>query len=294
MRAVLAPILCAPLLLVAGCTALVAVDPYTFDVDPCGPRPTICPSTGRTYTFVLRSVDVPIAGPANRRDGFDFDGTNDPICDQQDFVSPDGTTGIDNSMATIFELYESLTGDDLHARASADAIAGHTRLIVFENVDDPIEDDCVVITQRDVVLPVGVTTADLDRDGDGLLDAGLTFDYLSPASRDPVACLRDGVLHGRFPPSYGLLPGTTAEGAIDRGRFEMPFDESASHPALVGGSFRVEELRGSLPDAVVEFIDLHADLDPSSRSARDCGSISFGMYAELVPANLGVLRMPTP
>ena len=290
MRALPSSALLAALVL-SSCSLAVDVDDYTFDVSPCGPRPPSC-SGGREIAFALSSLVLPSIDGEGRRDGFDFDGTDATICGRGDFDAPDGRIGVDNGLVEVLELYQELAGVDLRADAERAIVeGGPIQLLVLSGVDDPMNDDCIEVTRRAALRPAGIEIEDLDTDGDGVLDEGLTFDYLTPTDRDPVACSIDGVLHARFPTSFSVIYGTTVEANVDRGRLRMPLDHpDAPTDAMVGGSVRIADLVGGLPDAVVEFIDLRADLDPSSRAANDCGSISFGFGGRFVPATIGMLR----
>jgi hypothetical protein len=278
-------------LLLAGCSLTVDVEDYTFEEDPCGPRPPAC-TGGRELAFAIRRIDVPAVNAEGRRDGFDLDGTDTAICNRRDQVAPDGRTGIDNELASVIELYEDLTEFDAGAENERQTISGGPiDLIVLGAVDDLANDDCVEVSRRRALLPEGTELADLDADGDGRLDAGLTFDYTTPAERDPVACSVGGTLHARFSSVVAVLPGTTYEATVDRGRMRLDVS-GAEGPseAMIGGSFRIADLERQFPPAVAEFIARRADLDPSSRTANDCRSISFGIVGTLVPATLGVLR----
>lgn len=276
-------------LLLASCTAITNVDDFTFETEPCGPRPASC-TGGREVAFAVRGFSITRLDAMGRREGFDLDGTDAPICDRTDFVSPDGTTGVDNDLAVLFEMYEELMGVDLQAQSRQAAISGGpVQVVVLSHVDDLANDDCIEVTRRTVVLPAGVTLADLDVDHDGLLDANLTFDYQTPDDRDPVACTTMGVVHARFPSTLFVLPGTTSEIRVDRVRMTLRVNETSPGTGLVGGSIRVDDLTTGLPRAVVEYIRTQADLDPSSRTARDCTSVSFALGLETVPVHLGML-----
>lgn len=275
------------LVLATGCTSLVSVDQYSFDVDPCPPQPRECEG-GREVAFVVRSSDVARADAEERRDGFDLDGTDAPICGQRDHIAPDGRTAIDNQMAGILELYEDIAGMSFREHAEAQILAGENiQLVVLSHVDDLEHDDCIEVTQRTGLFPQDVSS--VDADGDGLLDPGLTLDYLPARGHDASACIVDGVVHGRFPPLVDTLAGTTIEATVDRGRLRMPITPEGSIGALLGGSIRISELT-ALPPAVIEFLRPRADLDPSSLAARDCSSISFGVLLDLVPCVLGERR----
>ena len=57
----------------------------------------------------------------------------------------------------------------------------------------------------------------------------------------------------------------------------------------MGGALSVDGLEDGLAPEFVELLRGRADIRPSSPTARDCGSISFGLVFEGVPAGV-VLR----
>ncbi len=282
---------CAALLASIGsCSATVDVSDFSFDTSPCGPRPPSC-SGGREVVYAIHWVDIPRRDAEGRRDGFDLDGTADPICGPIDFVAPDGRTGIDQQMAELLELLEDLgetnTREEAErAAASGDAVA----LVVISNVDDATNDDCVEVTERTAILPEGVTPEMLDANHDGLLDRELTFDYSSAHEHDPVACIVDGTLHARFPPTARTsFLGVGTEVTVYRGRILLGLEREEG---LIGGALRIDELTG-LDETSLRVLRQAADLEPSSRDADDCASVSFALQMGVVPAHLGTLR-PTP
>lgn len=272
--------------LLGSCASLVDVDRYEFDDDPCGPRPPMCVG-GREVAFVVRRSELPRLDAMGRRDGFDLDGTADAICGHRDLTAPDGREGVDNQLAPILELYEELTMATLPEVSARSVVAGEDlQLIVLSHVDDLQDDDCVSVARRPATLPAGTRIEELDQDGDGLLDPNLTFDFGGARGYDDTACIHDGLVEARFLPIFDNLPGTELEGIVERGRLRMRVSTDQPNGALLGGSVRLADLE-SLPSAVAEFLRPRADLAPSSRSARDCSAISFGIYLDLVPCALG-------
>jgi hypothetical protein len=279
--------LCASVaLLLGGCASIVDIDHYGFDEDPCGPRPSSCVG-GREVAFVVRRSELPRLDEMGRRDGFDLDGTGDAVCGHRDLTAPDGRDGIDNQMTEILELYEQLAMVSLPTASARSVLAAEDlQLIILSHVDDLRNDDCVSVARRPGTLPAGTTLEELDQDGDGLLDPDLTFDVGGARGYDDTACIRDGLVEARFLPIYDTLPGTEIEGIVERGRLRMNLATEQPYSALLGGSVRLADL-DSLPVAVTEFLRPRADLEPSSRSARDCSAISFGIYLDLAPCTLG-------
>ncbi len=277
-----------------SCTALTRFDDLAFDDDPCPPPPPEGCAGGRTLVYVGRGIRLNRADAEGRRDGFDLDATADPICGEDDVVSPAGETGIDTNLSSMLEAYEQLEGIDLEALVRAQARRGEQLgLLVFAHIDSTANDDCVEVAQRSALLVPGTSQADLDRDGDGRLDAGLTLDYLAASQTSTSACIVDGVLHARFASQSGIIPGSTLEARAHDARVRMvvPADGDTAFP-LLGGSVEVDEVSGGLPPPVADYLRLRADIHPSRRGADDCDRISFAMSIEMVPAVLGSLRSP--
>ncbi|MBX7194897.1 MAG: hypothetical protein K1X94_22785 [Sandaracinaceae bacterium] len=273
---------------VSSCSATVDVSEFTFDTSPCGPRPPSCAGGGEQRVYAIHWVDIPRRDAEGRRDGFDLDGTSAPICGPIDFVAPDGRTGIDQQMAELLELLEDLGGTNTRDEAERSAASGNAvALVVISNVDDAENDDCVEVTERTAILPDGVTPEMLDVDHDGLLDRDVMFDFSSAHEHDPVACIVDGTLHARFPPTArASFVGMGSEVTVYRGRLRLSLD---TEEGLLGGALRIDELTG-LDETSLRVLRQAADLEPSARDADDCASVSFALQMGVVPARLGSLR----
>jgi hypothetical protein len=279
---------CIAVLAFTGCTQLVEVDDYTFDRDPCGPRPETCPAGGESLTFVIAGSDIPRTDEAGRRNGFDLDGTSDAICGQPDLTDRDGVRGVDNQLAIVLELYESLAGLDLAADNRAAYTRGEMLTLYFLDDYDGPDDDCFEVSYREARLPDGVDIADLDADLDGELDPGLTWNYGPPLFRSPTSCSIDGVIHAHFLDSVVGFLGVGGEVSTQRGRVEMSIDEGGDRVhGMIGGALRLVDLNDGLPAEVVEFLRPRADIYPSIRDAYDCASISFAIDFEAIPALRG-------
>lgn len=272
----------------SGCTQVVDVGGYTFDSNPCGPRPPSCGAGGTQRAYLVVQFDVPRADGEGRRDGFDFDGTDERICRQADFTSPSGVTGIDNQLATAFESLEMLTMTNVAEQSRARYLEGmDLSLILMGNLDDPNQDDCVTFSYHSARVPRDVPMPyDLDADDDGEVDANRTFDYLPAVLSDDTACIIDGVLHARVGSGRLHVAGLEGDLVVDQTRAEIPLSETRIEGLMLGGGVRLDELAG-FPPEVVEFLRGRADLSPSSRTANDCSSISFAAIMDAVPAVLG-------
>jgi hypothetical protein len=281
--------------LLPGCTRLVDVDGYAFEENPCGEPSAPCEG-GRNLTYVIVDGDAARAADG-MGDGFDLDGTADPVCRQPDLVAPDGTPGIDNQVGTLIEVYERLLMVDLHQQ-TVDRINSGVNLQVVElaNVDDLREDECVEVTVRRAFLPEGVTPEMLDDDMDGEIDPGQLFDVTLPSGFDENGCIRDGVVHGRFGRSSGFVPlQTEVEVTVTRSRVRARISEERLTAGLQGGALDVAEtvdsvMRTTGADIRV-YIEPLADLDPDPDRPR-CRSLSYALTFEAVPARVGITRPP--
>lgn len=271
-------------LLASGCTQVVRVDGYTFDDEPCGPRPRTCVPGGPEQTWVAVTGGFGRSDAAGRRLGMDLDGTSDAICGQGDFVDPSGATGIDDQLSFFVENGERLGGLD-HWAEYREAVAGGSEaaLMFIEGVDGP-DDDCVYVTFRRGRPPSDLAQV-FDADADGELDAGIVYDYTTPDLGADRACVIDGTLHARFPDGEISTPFGPA--FVRDVRFRAALDpDRLEHGVFVGG-VPVSELARLLPAEVAEIARLSADLEPSSRDAFDCQSISATVTRAYVPAVRG-------
>lgn len=267
-----------------GCAQIVTFDEYTYDVDPCGPPPVSCDS-GNELAYVLTSFDVARAR-AGRRDGFDLDATEEPICGQNDWTSPRGEAGIDNQLSGIIELYESLEGVNVGETAQADFLRGEGLVVIaLRGVDSLENDDCVDLSSRTARVPSSLPLSSLDVDGDGVLDANLPFEVEAARFRDASACIIDGVIHARFGNALAIAPGLTGEIMGERLRARMAISSSGID-GVIGGALSLDGFGASVPEEIVEFLRGRADIGPSSPTARDCQSISFGVVFEGLPATI--------
>jgi hypothetical protein len=273
-----------------SCSTLVDVDEYAFDESPCGPRPPACEPGGAERVYAIQWVDIPRLDSEGRRDGFDLDGTEDAICNARDFVAPDGRRGIDQQMAGLLEVLENASGQNTRVDSGAAAARGEdVGLIVISGLDDEENDPCVEVTQRSAYLPAGTTVESLDRERDNLLDENVTFDYGTARERDPVACIVDGTLYARFPPTTRVSPVGGGEVTAYRGRMRMGIAGEGAQSGLFGGSLHVDELP-MIDETALRVLRQAADLEPSARGVSDCQGISFALIMQAVPARLGALR----
>ncbi len=281
---------CASILfLLAGCTEVIDVDHYSFDINPCEELPVReCGDTGEEFSYIIVDSDI-TRSMDGQLDGFDLDGTNRTVCGQRDFVSPSGVEGIDNQIAGLVVTFENLTGTNVRDSTRMNLLAGtNLQLIRVRNIDDFSNDSCITLEHRRAYLPEGTSTADLDANLDGEIDAGLMFDYRVPSTAsDSSACIIDGVVHARFSDSMGLLPFLQGEYTSQRGRLRLPITRDQLGPGTFGGSGRLDDIATLFADQaeVLDFVRTRADLD---ETAEGCISISYAIVLRGAPAELGL------
>jgi hypothetical protein len=269
----------------AGCAQIVTFDEYTYDIDPCGSQPPEC-ETGNDLAYITTVLDLAREGTGNTRDGFDLDATSEAICGQRDLISPSGVSGVDNQLAPIVELYESLEGVNVGSQLREAFLRGEgLTLIRLRGVDSLENDACVDVSSRTARLPASEPLSSLDSNGDGLIDPSVAFEVEAPTMRDATGCIINGVLHARFPPVPTVIPGIAGEVIAERQRMRASISTSSIQGAL-GGALSVDGLIGGVPPEIVEFLRGRADISPSSPTARDCESISFGVVFDGVPASV--------
>jgi hypothetical protein len=127
-----------------------------------------------------------------------------------------------------------------------------------------------------------------------VIDADLTLDYEVADLRDSNACIVDGVVHARFPPTVAGFP-LGGELMTERARSRLPLVETAPgryeiRGGTFGGSVRPGDLVGTLDPTILDFVMTRADLDPrvTETGTTVCESISYAFAVDMVPVTLGI------
>jgi hypothetical protein len=241
-----------------------------------------------SYGFVR--VDPMRAGVA---DGFDLDGhrsvMGDPEgCRHADFTSPDGVPGVDNQVARLLPVVDSMTGGAFDGLIQAAVNNGQLLVAVtLDGVDDLRDDACVTLTfQRVQGTPfVG---------SDMRLDTGQTFDLTrdEPITRTPGR-IRGGVIEaGPFdlPLPFAALD---ARFIVDlRGaRVRAQLRPDGSFSGVIGAGISWQEfgdtvsrygIGAELQRSLTGALRLFADLAPDAEGV--CRQISVGMRFDARPA----------
>jgi hypothetical protein len=215
--------------------------------------------------------------------GYDLDGVDGPVaidCSANDYVSPEGTRGVDNQMATLLPVLKNLVGEALPTLIQNSVNEGGLSIIMeFVGLDDPQNDEDV-----NIVFHRGQGTPLLD--ADGRLLAGQTYEL---ADDTVLGVCRSGKLvNGKLHCSgFDLRVTIVVFGVTYRLTFrDLIFDmdlasdlESAS--LVFGGTVLVDDIIGvantigdiagldqTIKDAVPPFADIQ---DPTTGA---CNRIS--------------------
>lgn len=229
-------------------------------------------------------------------EGFDLDGTvTGPTdltgCEVEDYTSPSGVPGIDNSIARLLPILETTEAAAIEPIIQ-DSINGGALLLMFglHGVDDPLDDTCV---QVEVLQGVG----DPFVGADGWIVPGQTFDRdgTNPIQMTDVVPLVDGVVEA------GPLEADMAFQVLDAyisftmhtSMVRMWPNGDGTWSGRVAGGVEIDALvavatEQNVDPAVFELIDpflkLVADLGPDETGT--CTQLSMTLEFEAVPAFL--------
>lgn len=252
-----------------------------------------CDSPGETRVGVMSVLVWGRATDGVSR-GFDLDGivssANDPRgCRIEDYVSPEGVSGIDNGFARVvpaLDLTEAVAVEGLIAQS----ISGGELLISMEltGVDDPMNDDCVGLT-------IARATGDVLLGTDGLLESGQTFDRDLDLPTTSFENLK--IVDGRIlaTPLNWNLPLTIFNVSLNfplaNGTLQIDLDPEGGMSGVFGGGIPVtyitevassENVDADLVSLVASLLDATADLDPDD--AGVCQTISVNLEYEAIDA----------
>ncbi len=205
-------------------------------------------------------------------DGFDIDGRvsasgDQESCRQADFVSPEGVPGVDNQLARLIPIVDSMTGGALDPAIQEAVNNGQLLLaIALEGLDDRRNDDCVALSFQRVngMAYVG---------GDRRIDPGQTFDRVRDVLPSRVmARVRNGVLEAG--PFTLAVPIAILDARFTlnlyRARVRGRLEEDGSIRGVFGGGISLVEFHATIRTLTVSqgqmatFINatsLFADLD---------------------------------
>lgn len=227
-------------------------------------------------------------------EGVDIDGrvsdrNDDETCGQVDFVSPDGTPGVDNQFARLLPALEGVAGQDSVLAVIQRTINSGGVLLALEldRLDSLEADECVEVT-------VSRAKGQPSIGANGLLEEGQTYDR-NPEI--PASFIEDATLNG----------GKLTAGPFD---LEMPlvvdsfelfiqirnatvvgqFDENGKFEGIIAGSIVVPEFAQSIEeiDASADVLRLVSNLlyrlaDLAPNSEGECEELSITLGISAVP-----------
>lgn len=244
--------------------------------------------------IVARNIAFAGEQPDNVTLGFDLDdivstGDDSPSCRQVDYVAPDGTPGIDNQFAVLWEAIVDVIGDAAEGLVLGAINDGNLLLMIeISGIDDPQNDPCV-----DVDLFIGDGKPDVGNDG--YITSGQTFDIAedSPYTHVECAWLEDGVLH--TPPFDGTIRVSVLDTRFDLAVFDArisgELQADGSMYATMGAGVLGEEIITVANDAdyrlegLVETL-VRARADLARNEFGDCEQLSATLLFDGTPGFL--------
>jgi len=222
-------------------------------------------------------------------DGRVSDRTDDETCNQVDFVSPDGTPGIDNQFARLLPALEGVAGQDSVLAVIQRTINSGGVLLALEldRLDDLRDDECVEVS-------VSRAKGQPSIGANGLLEEGQTYDRNTEI---PASFIEDATISG----------GKLKAGPFD---LEMPlvvdnfelfiqirnatvvgqFDDDEKFQGLIAGSIVIPEFAASIEaiDASADVLRLVSNLlyrlaDLAPNDEGECEELSITLGISAVP-----------
>jgi len=284
-------------LVASGCGDLDddAADAGTEDAEGEVSRPECATDACTDHFAVAQTIDYVFPDDAGTLDGFDIDGRvsdedDTEGCNQQDYVSADGREGIDSQSSILMRLLMDINGEAIDGYTKT-AIADGDLLMVtgIEGVDDPMDDDCVIVSAFPVVGSPFLGT-------DGLIAANQTFDPHPdhPIERSECASMKDGVVTGG--PFESIMPIYIVQLSVDvrvhDTHIRAELHDDGSMDVLSGGGAETDQLfelvlqSGEAAEIALATatLDSLADLEPNEEG--QCQQLSQTMTMAATPAFL--------
>jgi hypothetical protein len=253
-------------------------------------------ATGETLGGIVTKLGFTRTKDADHAPGFDLDGRvsddNDSAsCGKKDFIDEEGRTGIDNQLAPLVPEVEKLVGDAVDGLIQGAINDGSLVILMeMENVDDPLNDDCVNFTvQNGEIRRPNLGT-------DGTVEAYQTFtpDAMAARSHASNAKIENGVFTaGPFPVSLPLAFFDVAFTLhVQNARFRFTIDEDGLMHGYMGGGVLPQEIldgvgqgngTGDFLPQIKVAIDANTDLAFNDETGK-CDQLSATLEFSGVPA----------
>lgn len=253
-----------------------------------------CGDPEDTAVLLFTSLDFTLADSSTESEGFDLDGVVSTSSDAQgcghaDYTAPDGTPGVDNAIAALVPVLESIGAGAVESLIN-DAITSGELLLLAEiqRVDDIDNDTCV-----DLEVYRGVGAPLIGTDGQIQMDQTFAID----AERGSTFASGGSITDGQFEIS-GVTVALPVQILDEYLELELegvsmrltrqPDGSLAGHlgggisAASLGGQIGAISDIGGLQDVVPGLLEQAADLWPDE--SGQCTHISVGMDVTARPA----------
>jgi hypothetical protein len=239
---------------------------------------------GSHANIVRRMGFIGLTGPGVAR-GFDLDGRVSPAgeresCGHGDLTDPEGRTGIDNQLASIWATLEPLVGPQVAALLQGAINEGRVLVMMELSGVDDLRDDPDVTFR----LFRGVLRPEVGTQGYITPDQTFAFDYENPVSTVSNVAIVDGELVAG--PVVLQVPIAILDldiiADIELGRIRVRIAEDGTFSGYIGGALSLPKIIGALLETgasaetrlVQPIFERNADMEPVDGK---CTYISVGL-----------------
>ena len=246
-----------------------------------------CGQPEDTTVLVITSLNFTRETSATESEGFDLDGvvstgSDAEGCGHADYTSSDGTPGIDNAIAALIPVLESIGAGAVESLIN-DAITSGELLILAElqRVDSVSDDACV-----DLELHRGEGVPLMGTDGELQMDQTFAVDPSRPTTFTEGGTIQDGVfaIEGVTIALPVQILDEFIELELEGSAMRLVLQEDGSVAGRLAGGMSASSLGGQigaisdiggLQDVVPPLLEQAADLWPDENG--NCTHISVGM-----------------
>jgi hypothetical protein len=259
--------------------------PAPVAVDSC--------ASSKTHAALLTSLVFARETSPGVTEGFDLDnevsqGTEDASCRHKDFVDPEGRQGIDNQLAALIPVVESVVGNAVDGLLQGSINDGQLLLMLeMDHSENMTSDPCVD-------LAVQIARGKPSLGTDGVVEAYQTFELDPNAPRGVGrAAIENGVLTAG--PMEIAIPLKIFDVSftlhVHGARFRYTIDDEGQISGVFGGGIVVDELlagvsQGAGVDRIIGGIRLalNASADLAPDADGKCRQLSATIHFTATPA----------
>jgi len=253
-----------------------------------------CGDPADTHALVITSLAFTREVSSSTIEGFDLDGVDSAAgdaegCGHADYTTPDGQGGVDNAMASLVPVLESIGAGAVEGLIT-DAINSGELLILAEmqRVDDLQDDACV-----DLEMHRGEGVPLMGTDGNIQMDQTFALDPSRPSTFTAGGAIEGGVftIEGVTISLPVQILDEFIEFELEGASMRLVWQEDGSAVGRLAGGVSVASLAGQigaisdiggLQDIVPPLLEEAADLWPDESGA--CTHLSIGMEVTARPA----------